>query len=149
MLGAVNRQVYATSLTNRFATLFYAVLDENTRTLHYVNAGHTPPLVVRRNGSVELLECNDAPVGMFPDWQYQEGTVQLSPGDLLIACTDGVTEAESPFGEMWGVDGLSASLQEIRGATAQQIVDRVFQTMDQFACYGAGDDATVVVLRVR
>src|SRR5437667_9668093 len=75
VLGAVNRQVHATSLADRYATLFYGVFDGATRTLRYVNAGHNPPMVIRRDGSVVWLETGGAPVGMFPDWTYEEGAV--------------------------------------------------------------------------
>src|SRR5712664_1404818 len=68
VLGAVNRQVHASSLSERYATLFYGVFDGATRTLRYVNAGHNPPMVIRRDGSVDWLETGGAPVGMFPDW---------------------------------------------------------------------------------
>ncbi len=67
VLGAVNRQVHASSLAERYATLFYGVFDGATRTLRYVNAGHNPPMVIRRDGSVVWLETGGAPVGMFPD----------------------------------------------------------------------------------
>jgi serine phosphatase RsbU (regulator of sigma subunit) len=98
----VNRQVYALSLTNRYATLFYGVFDGVAGTLQYVNAGHFPPMVLRRDGSIEWLEAGGAPVGMFADWTYQEGSVQLEPGDLFLAYTDGVVEAVNPSGAEWG-----------------------------------------------
>lgn len=102
-IGAVNRQVYGAPLDNRFATLFYSVFDQQTRTLKYVNAGHQPPMIVRPGGSVVWLESGRAPVGIFPGWSYEEGLVRLDPGDVVVACTDGVTEAINPAGEDWGV----------------------------------------------
>ncbi len=106
MLGAVNRQVHASSLADRYATLFYGVFDEATCTLRYVNAGHNPPMLIRRDGAISWLEPGGAPVGMFSDWIYEEGGVQLHPGDLVVAYTDGVIEAVNPAGEEWGVEGL-------------------------------------------
>src|SRR5260370_25383369 len=64
-LGAVNRHVYATSLADRYATLFYGVFDRTSRTLRYVNAGHNPPMILRRDGSVDLLETGGGPGGLF------------------------------------------------------------------------------------
>ena len=88
LLKIVNLQAYASSLADRYATVFYGVFDGATRTLRYVNAGHTPPIVLRRNGSIDTLETGGAPVGMFPDSSYEEAAVQLDPGDVVITYTD-------------------------------------------------------------
>ena len=146
-LGTVNRHVYATSLTDRYATLFYGVFDGTAGTLRYVNAGHTPPIVGRRDGSIERLEAGGAPVGMFADWPYEEGAVQLDSGDLVVAYTDGVVEAENPSGEMWGVEGLLRAAAENRARCADDIVQAIFKSMDEFTHGRQTDDATVVVLR--
>ena len=153
LLGAVNRQVYASSLADRYATLFYGVFDGATRTLQYVNAGHNPPMVIRRDSSVIWLETGGAPVGMFPDWGYEEGAVQLHPGDLVVAYTDGVTEVANPDGEEWGVEGLRRAATERDARCADDIVHAIFTSMDKFSGdeFSRGlqaDDATVAVLRV-
>ena len=148
-LETVNRHVYATSLLDRYATLFYGVLDGTARKLHYVNAGHPSPLVLRRNGSIDWLETGGAPVGMFPDWQYEDGSVELRPGDLVVAFTDGVIEAENSFGQLWGVEGLRRAAAENRARDADNIVDAIFQDMDEFSHGRQSDDATVLVLQIR
>ena len=84
LLKIVNLQAYASSLADHYATVFYGVFDRLTRMLRYVNAGHTPPVVLRRNGSIDTLGTDGAPVGMFPDSSYEEGVVQLDPGDVVI-----------------------------------------------------------------
>jgi sigma-B regulation protein RsbU (phosphoserine phosphatase) len=147
VLAAVNRQTYATSLVDRYATLFYGVFDPDTLTLSYVNAGHNPPALLRRDGSVEWLEAGGAPAGMFADWSYQTAVVQLRPGDRLIAYTDGVTEAVNPAAEFWGTDVM---LRAASNGSAEEIVDAIFASMDAFAGSAPQrDDATVAVLRVR
>jgi sigma-B regulation protein RsbU (phosphoserine phosphatase) len=148
LLGAVNRQVHASSLADRYATAFYGVFDGARRTLHYVNAGHNPPMVIRRDSSIIWLETGGAPVGMFPDWTYDEGTVQLNPGDLVIAYTDGVTEVENPTGEEWGVEGLCSAVTQSNAEGAEAIVHAIFSSMDEFSRGRQTDDATVVVLKV-
>jgi sigma-B regulation protein RsbU (phosphoserine phosphatase) len=148
ILGAVNRQVYASSLSDRYATLFYGVIDVAARTLRYVNAGHNPPLILRRAGSIDWLETGGAPVGLFPDWTYEEGTVQLHPGDLLLAYTDGVIEAVNPFSEEWGVEGLRKAAAEADAQCADEVVDAIFAAMDEFSCGCRTDDATVLGMRV-
>ncbi len=149
VIQAVNQQVYATSLADRFATLFYGVFDAATLTLHYVNAGHNPPAVIRRDGSIEKLQTGGAPVGMFPEWDYEESAIQLHPGDVVVGYTDGATEAMNVKGEEWGMARLSRAAVEHRALCADQIVDAMFAEMDAFTQGTQTDDATFVVLRVR
>ncbi len=148
VLGAVNREVHASSLPNRYATLFYGVFDEATRALQYVNAGHNPPMVLRRDRSVLRLESGGPPIGMFPNWTYKEGAVQLDPGDLVLAFTDGVTEAVNPTGEEWGEEGLLRAVAEHDAQSADEMVEGIFRSMDEFSLGHQTDDATVMVLRV-
>jgi sigma-B regulation protein RsbU (phosphoserine phosphatase) len=148
-IQAVNHQLHGSSLENRFATLFYGIFDPRSRVLRYVNAGHVPPMVVGPDGSVRWLECGGAPVGLFPDWDYEEGSAQLDPGDVVVACTDGVTEAVSPIGKDWGLNGLQRAVARHGGACAENLVDSVFHGMDEFTRRKQADDATVMVLRVR
>jgi len=148
VLGAVNRVVHATSLPERYVTLFYGVFDEATSALQYVNAGHNPPMVVRRDRSVVRLESGGPPVGMFPNCRYEEGTVHLGPGDLLLAYTDGVTETVNPAGKEWGEEGLLGAASERRAQSADEMVEGIFRSMDEFSLGCQTDDATVIVLRV-
>ncbi|MBZ5591287.1 MAG: PP2C family protein-serine/threonine phosphatase [Acidobacteriia bacterium] len=148
VLGAVNRQLHASSLADRYATLFYGVFDRATRTLRYVNAGHNPPIVMRGDGSIIWLEAGGAPVGMFPHWTYEEGSVQLNPGDLVLAYTDGVIEAVNPAGEEWGVEGFRRAVAESDAQCADDIVHAIFTSMDEFSRGCQTDDATVVALQV-
>src|SRR5439155_22756362 len=90
VVTAANRQLHACSPVDRYATLFYGVFDENSRTLHYVNAGHNPAVAVRRSGAVTRLEACAPPVGLFAETVYHAQAVQLYPGDLIVAYTDGI-----------------------------------------------------------
>jgi sigma-B regulation protein RsbU (phosphoserine phosphatase) len=81
---------------------FYGVFDEETRTLEYVNAGHNPPIVIRRGDSITWLEAGAPPAGVFADTVYK-AVVQSNPADLIVAYTDGVVEAGNTEGEEWGV----------------------------------------------
>jgi sigma-B regulation protein RsbU (phosphoserine phosphatase) len=151
LLKIVNFQAYTSSLADRYATVFYGVFDGSTRMLRYVNAGHTPPVVLRRTGSIDRLEIGGAPVGMFPDSNYGEGVVQLDPGDVVITYTDGVVEAANQSGEEWGVQGLlKATAAWARQGTenAEHLVRSIFNSMDDFSKGCQTDDATLAVLRV-
>jgi phosphoserine phosphatase RsbU/P len=157
----VNHQAYTSSLADRYATLFYGVFDAATRTLRYVNAGHSPPIVLRADGMVHWLEPSGAPLGMFPDsngpdsngpgTNYQESTLRLNPGDLIIAYTDGVVEATNPGREEWGVQGLLKAIADWESQcskSAEDLVQSIFNSMDEFSGGCQNDDATIAVLRV-
>lgn len=144
-LDAVNRQVYESSLADKYATLFYCVFDGCTRTLRYVSAGHQPPMLIRRDGSIVRLEAGGAPVGMFPAWNYEEGVIELHAGDVIVASTDGVTEATNAGGEEWGLEGLRNVLAERNPRSPQDIVDTIFAALDEYTGGSQTDDATVVV----
>jgi sigma-B regulation protein RsbU (phosphoserine phosphatase) len=148
VVRSVNAQVYASSLPDRYATLFYGVFDGETRRLQYVNGGHNPPLIMRDDGSTICLERGGAPLGMFPNWAYEEALVQLRPGDLVVAYTDGVTEALNSAGEEWGVEGLRKAVSQTASQSAEDIAGRIFTSMDEFSRGHQTDDATVLVARV-
>jgi phosphoserine phosphatase RsbU/P len=151
LLRVVNNQAFTSSLADRYATLFYGIFDRETRTLRYVNAGHNPAVVLRRDGSILSLESGGAPVGMFPDSNYQESSVQLNAGDLVIIYTDGVVEATNPAGEDWGVEGLlnaATAWHQQRCGRAEDLVRLIFNSMDNFSNGHQNDDATLAVLYV-
>ena len=151
LLGIVNLQSYGSSLADRYATIFYGVFDRATRTLRYVNAGHTPPIVLRHDGSIDTLETGGAPVGMFPDSSYEEGAAQLEPRDVVITYTDGVIEAANQSGDEWGVQGLlkaTADWARQGSGNAEHLVRSIFNSMDDFSRGCQTDDATLAVLRV-
>jgi sigma-B regulation protein RsbU (phosphoserine phosphatase) len=149
LLTTVNRQVHAASLDDRYATLFYGVFDAVARRLHYVNAGHNPPMVIRRDGSIIPLGASGVPIGIFPDSSYEQETIQLNPGDLILAYTDGVIEALNTAGEEWGVESLRQAARESASRCADEIVHAVFTAMDDYSRGHQTDDATVVVMRVQ
>lgn len=148
VLTAVNRQLHASSPVERYATLFYGVFDEDTRTLHYVNAGHNPPMVVSRCGHTTWLEADAPPVGFFADTVYRPRTVQLQPGDLIVAWTDGVVEAINRDDEEWGVQGVLAAAAACPARHPDRIVASVFTALDEFSGDRQTDDATVLAALV-
>ncbi len=147
----VNELTYSSSLANRYATLFYGVFDKSRRKLSYVNAGHNHPIVLRQDGSLQWLEAGGAPIGMFPDSEYKECLIELEAGDVVLAYTDGVIEAVNPSGEEWGVQGLlnaSAASHTGHARNAEELVQLIFQSMDNFTGGPQTDDATLAVVRV-
>ena len=148
VLGAVNRQLHTSSLADRFATLFYGVYDPSTRLLRYASAGHCCLMVIRRDGSLTWLDGTGFPLGLFTESIYEESTLRLCPGDTVIAYTDGVIEATNPLGVEWGVDGIKKAAVENKARRAEEIVDAIFVSLDQYSQGQLTDDATVAVMHI-
>lgn len=105
MVTELNQQLHATTSPEKYATFYFSLYDEITGMLTYTNAGHLPPILFR-NGQSSCLDVNGTVVGAFPMSQYDESKVQLESGDLLLCYTDGVTEPENEYGEMFGEERL-------------------------------------------
>jgi predicted permease len=152
----MNEFLYRTTPGNKYATFFYAQVDADRRQLRYVNAGHNPPYLVRaRIGNpdhtepVEELTIGGAVVGMLPGMSYEEATVDLCPGDVLLAYTDGVTEAHNPDSVEFGEDRLKALLAEVAHLSADGIRIRISSELKAWINDAEQyDDLTFVVMKV-
>ena len=111
LLERLNRLVYEQTPGSRFITMFVAAIDPASWTLTYINAGQTPPLLRRRAGTIEPLATGGIALGMFDRATYEAAELALDPGDLLVAYSDGVTEAESPSGIPFEETGLRRLLE--------------------------------------
>lgn len=149
MIGRVNRLVYEASAENRYATFFYAEFDPATYRLRYVNAGHNAPVLIAENGEITRLEEGGTVLGLFPNAGYSEQDVRLSPGDLLVAFTDGITEALDPNEQEYGETRLLASLRSRQPRSAADLISDLLARVDAFTSETPQhDDMTLVVLRV-
>jgi phosphoserine phosphatase RsbU/P len=148
LMSNVNRLVYEASTSNRYATFFFSTFDPATRELRYVNAGHNPPVILRSSSIVEL-DVGGPVVGLLPNLSYQEQAVTLAPGDLLIAYTDGISEAMTARDEEWGQEAMIAAARSARQCSAPEIVAQIFRSADQFTA-GAPqhDDMTLLILKL-
>jgi phosphoserine phosphatase RsbU/P len=147
MVGNLNRQLYATTAPEKYATFYFAMYDEAEHTLTYTNAGHLSPLLVR-DGKVSLLEPTGTVVGAFPFAVYEEKTVSLEHGDMLVAYTDGLVEPENAYGEMYGEERLQELLLKYTHADSSEIIARAMDAVVQWT--GSSelqDDMTMVVAR--
>ena len=152
LIGDVNRLVYESSPTQYFASLFYAEYEPATRVLNYVNAGHNPPIVVRPGKECALfqLAAEGMPVGIFAEARFETSRFQLRIGDILVAYTDGITEAANAAGEQWGLERLERLLRSCGGMTSGEIVTRVLEAVSDFAeGEPQRDDVTLVVMNVQ
>jgi serine phosphatase RsbU (regulator of sigma subunit) len=153
LIDDVNRLVYASSPTNIFATLFYAEYEPAKRMLNYVNAGHDPPLVLRpKDGSCEVfrLPSTGIPVGISADPQFASAAFQFEIDDVLVAYTDGITEAENRQHELWGLQRLEALLKSCSRKSPKEIIDTILDQVSKFANgQPQRDDVTLLVMRVQ
>lgn len=152
LIERVNNLVYGASSTNRYATFFYASYDARSQRFSYVNAGHNPPVILRRSGSdYELfrLECGGPPVGLLPNVRYEQGICSLQDGDLLLLFTDGVSESMNGDDEEWGEERLIGFAKSCEELASEEAVNRIMSAAQGFAGDAPQhDDMTVVVLRV-
>jgi sigma-B regulation protein RsbU (phosphoserine phosphatase) len=146
----INSQIHALTDSNRFATLFWAVFEEAGCALTYVNAGHNPPMLLRRSGTLERLATGGPPLGVFAGSRYEQRTVTLAPGDVLLVFSDGITEAPGPGEEEFGERRLERLLRDRSTLPAAGLCDAVLEAVGQFQNGAAQeDDMTVVVAKAR
>ena len=144
----VSRRLFMKTPPERYVTAIITALDPGTGRLSYTNAGHNPGLLVRADGTVQKLEANGLPLGLFPVVEYEKVEITLGPGDLVLLYTDGITEAANPKGDEFGLDRLQAVVgkysQEplVALAVAIETAVEVFVDGTPF-----GDDRTIVMLR--
>lgn len=150
MIKNVNTLLCASSPDGQFATMFLARLDEATLTLRYVNAGHNAPILLKRDGTYTMLDVGGPIVGVMDPLHYDEGLVQLEPGDRVVLYTDGVSEAMDARREMFGDDRVQTLAASVDGAlTASGQIDAVLAGWRGFlAGEEPQDDVTLMILRV-
>ncbi|HKS82079.1 MAG TPA: GAF domain-containing SpoIIE family protein phosphatase [Candidatus Acidoferrales bacterium] len=149
LVESLNDMILTDTRGQKYMTMWLGLLDQSQRTLHYVNAGHVPPAVVRANGKAEFLREGGMVVGLFPSQLFERGSVQLEPGDIVVACTDGITEAASPADEEFGNQRLVEWVAQERALPADQIVQSVLTEVDRFSKGGTHeDDRVILVLKV-
>src|SRR5262249_29494373 len=135
--------------TDRFTTLFYAVLDSTTRTLRYTNAGHVPPILLRNDGRIERLSEGGTVLGIFRDAEYEENQVPFVPGDRLVLVTDGITEARNAREEEFGEHELIRLVLEHRRRAPAELQRILLESLASFAGPALQDDATLMIVSLR
>jgi sigma-B regulation protein RsbU (phosphoserine phosphatase) len=180
LVCSMNRLLNRSTNSASYASFFYAQFDERTRRLTYVNAGHNPPLLVRAGGAsakrlevkrlaagaddgggvlvssekeeagTALLTTGGPVIGLFDEFTYDQESLQTQPGDLIVAYTDGVTEARNPRGEEFGESRLHDLVAARAGLSAEALVAEVIERLRQW-CRDTPqhDDVTLVVMKVR
>jgi len=147
LVSTLNRQLYANTSLEKYATFYFALYHEGTHSLTYTNAGHLSPILVR-SGELQMLESTGTVVGAFPMARYEERTVPLEHGDLLVAYTDGIVEPENAYGEMFGEEQLKELVCRYAQSDSSELIARTMEAvMEWTGSSELQDDMTMVVAR--
>ena len=151
VMGRVNRLVHETTDGERFITCFYGLIDPENKRLLYISAGHNPPLLLRANGTSELLTQGGLPLGVFETSRYSESVVEFRSGDILVLYTDGVVEARDQRDEEFGLKRLEEVVLASSDRRAHEIVEAITRAVDEHSSEVGGpeDDLTVSVIKVK
>jgi sigma-B regulation protein RsbU (phosphoserine phosphatase) len=149
VFSRVNRYLCERAGGDRYATVFYGVLDK-MGAFEYVNAGHVPPLIRRSSGAIERLDLASFPVGMFPEAEYESAAVKLEKDDFLVIYTDGVSEAVNVKAEMFEEERLQHVLQNFKGQTVEELAEAIRESVRAFSEGAAqSDDITILVVQYK
>ena len=149
IVGSVNDMILADTRAQKYMSMFVGLLDQRHRVLHYINAGHVQPPVIRSNGETLYLTEGGMVVGLFPGVPFERGFVKLQSGDIVVSCTDGITEAMNAREDEYGNERLAEFVRSVSSEPAEKIVAAVLDDVDRFSRGGAHeDDRIIFILKV-
>jgi sigma-B regulation protein RsbU (phosphoserine phosphatase) len=149
LLRSVNRLFYKNTETSHYATMFFAVYDDETRRLRYVNCGHNPPFLARANGKVERLEATATVLGLFEEWDCSVAELELAAGDVLVIYTDGISEASPNEEDEFGEERLIETARSVQERSAGEVLEAILSEVQEFSQGEQADDMTLIVARCR
>jgi sigma-B regulation protein RsbU (phosphoserine phosphatase) len=150
LMLSLNEMMFNDTKSEKYLSCFLALVDTKRNGLHYINAGHCPPILVSGlDGSFQKLEKGGTVVGLFPDVEYERGSAQMHPGDILVLSTDGITEACNINEDEFEAEGMAASVARHRHLPAKEIVANVLAEVNEFARGGPHvDDKVLMIIKV-
>ena len=149
LLQSVNRLFYENTTDESYATMFFGVYDDSSGTLRYANCGHIEPIILHNDGTIQRLASTTTVVGLFLEWESSIEQVIFCPEDLLVICTDGVTEAPNLRGEEYGEARLTQVIQANRGLPVNELLAVIQASVQEFGGPTQADDITLIVARCR
>jgi hypothetical protein len=148
LLAAVNEHIYRHTEPEVYATLFFGCYDDATRSLGYVNCGHSPPLLLRSTGAVERLQATATVLGLFEKWDSSLGNIRMEIGDVLSLFTDGITETIGAQDREFGEDRLLGILKQTRDLDSSVILREIENALEEFRSgEQLQDDSSLVIAR--
>ena len=148
-LHSVNQLLFENTSDGDYATLFFAVYDDDTRKLRYANCGHPPALLLRGDGIFERLGATCTVVGLFAEWDCEMEERELAPGDAVLLYTDGVTEARNEQGEEFGEARLVETARQHRELSLPELMTAVVEQTRRFSPHEQADDITLIAAKCR
>lgn len=149
LVAELNQFLFNYSPEDKFVTLFYGVLSPADASMIFVNAGHSPPFLIKKDGSYLRLETGDMVIGLFDGVSFSERKIEMEPGDLLFLFTDGLTDVISPDDEIYGEERLLNGINRFREKGTEGLIESVFKDVRSFVqAEGFTDDQTAVVMEV-
>ena len=148
LVEKVNRVMCRNTTEAKFITLFYGLLDVDGKTLRYVNAGHNAPILTRKDGVQVRLEEGGLILGIFQERSYDQGEIELRPGDRLVMFTDGISEAVDGEGVEFGEKRMAELSRGARQLSAEALRRRLLERVTEFCAGRFEDDVTVLVVAV-
>lgn len=150
MVSRINNLIHSNTPPDQFITFFMGVYDSQDKTFSYVNAGHNPPMILRADGGIELMDKGGLLLGAMPDMPYEQGSLNLDNNDIVFLYTDGVSEAENSDDDMFGEERIQDILNENRNLSPSEILSKLEdQVQDFIGDIPLSDDFTTLVARVK
>ncbi|NOZ61240.1 MAG: SpoIIE family protein phosphatase [Calditrichaeota bacterium] len=148
--GKINNLIHKNTNYDKFITFFICVLDVESGELEYVNAGHNPPILARKDGNYDLLSTGGLLLGMMPNVPFEKGTTEMREGDWLVMYTDGVTEAQDKTGDEFGDERLIEFILKNRENSAEKMKQALLNEVKEFTeNLPQSDDITLVIVKAR
>lgn len=148
MVSSVNEYLANNTPSNRFITFFAGELNPESNVFSYINAGHNPPLVARKDGTIEELESGGFPLGIMAQTEFEQGSIVLDSGECVVIFSDGVSEAENIDGEEFGIERLTEVVGKNVSRSAAGIRDKIESALSAFTKTApANDDITLVIVK--
>jgi sigma-B regulation protein RsbU (phosphoserine phosphatase) len=147
-ISRINNHIYKNTSSSEFITFFIAAWEPAKELLHYINAGHNPPLLTDKNGNITTLGATGLILGVLPNQDYERKTIKLEEGSVLAIYTDGLEEAMNPENEMFGQERIIKVLLECKNGSSKEIVKTIQDRAIEF-CQGKPlhDDLTMIVVK--
>lgn len=147
-LTRANKLLYRSTDLQKFATLFYGILETTESIFHFSNAGHNPPFLIDSAKKITRLTKGGTVLGFLEDYQFEEDSIKLNAGDTVVIYSDGITEALNKQNKEFGEDRLLTILTENMKSTADTLIEKVFNAIKTFVNdMPQSDDITIVVIK--
>ncbi len=147
-ISFANKLLFRNTDPHKYATLFYGILDRSNNQISYCNAGHNDPILISKDKTIQRLDVGGVVVGVIPEYPFEETSVQMNTGDLLVVYSDGITEAMNEFEEEYEEERLIKLLLELQDKSPDNIIDTILNSVNDFSGHTEPmDDKTIVVIK--